>query len=431
MKVFKTLERQKLQNLFLLFVAGLSFWLSLTALLPVLPSYIKAMSAGERSLTFALGSWNTSLLLSVQSQVGFVMGCFAIGLLMFRSSLGQMADRRGRKIVVLIGTIVSGIAPFGYLYFHSIPGLMALRAFHGISIAAFTTGYSAWVVDLSPAKQRGELISYMSLVIPVGMALGPMVGGYVAETAGYTTVFVLSGIAGILAFVLASQVGETPKLETKVARDSALRPKKLLQRLKHPALLTPTSVMLCVGLIFGTLISFLPLFIEEIQLDLNVGLFYAVAAIASFISRVLTGRASDRYGRGIFISGSLVCYGISMVLLSYAQSPQAFLIAAFFEGAGAGTIVPMAIALMSDRSAIDERGLVYSICIGGFDLGMAIAGPILGFLAEPIGYRNLYFLSAILAAIALLVFISRINKDFLSSWRFATGRGQDFYALKT
>lgn len=54
---------------------------------------------------------------------------------------------------------------------------MINRAFHGVSIAAFTTGYSALVVDLSPPKQKGELIGYMSLAVPIGMAIGPAMGG--------------------------------------------------------------------------------------------------------------------------------------------------------------------------------------------------------------------------------------------------------------
>ena len=87
-----------------------------------------------------------------KQEIGIVMGCFAIGLLLFRPMLGRLADERGRKIVLLIGTIVAAIAPFGYLVFKSIPLLMLVRVFHGISIAAFTTGYTALVADLAPAE---------------------------------------------------------------------------------------------------------------------------------------------------------------------------------------------------------------------------------------------------------------------------------------
>ncbi len=90
-------------------------------------------------------------------QVGRVMGCFAIGLLCFRPWLGKVADRRSRKLVILIGTLVAGIAPLGYIFFQSIMELGAIRAFHGISIAAFTIGYGTLVVDFAPRLQRATL----------------------------------------------------------------------------------------------------------------------------------------------------------------------------------------------------------------------------------------------------------------------------------
>ncbi|NJQ96982.1 MAG: MFS transporter, partial [Hydrococcus sp. CSU_1_8] len=82
----------------------------------------------------------------------------------------------------------------------SIYPLMAIRAFHGISIAAFTTGYSALVVDISPLKQRGELIGYMSLAVPIGMAIGPALGGYLQDSIGYTPLFLVSAGLGLLGF---------------------------------------------------------------------------------------------------------------------------------------------------------------------------------------------------------------------------------------
>jgi MFS family permease len=58
--------------------------------------------------------------------------------------------------------------------------MMVIRAFHGLSIAAFVVAYSALVIDIAPPANRGELLGYMSLVNPVGMALGPCLGGLFA-----------------------------------------------------------------------------------------------------------------------------------------------------------------------------------------------------------------------------------------------------------
>ena len=104
------------RDLLILFVAGLLFWTSITTMLPTLPTYVQELGGTTQ-------------------QVGLVMGCFAIGLLFSRTWLGQLADRHSRKIVLLIGTVVGAIAPLGYLWIHSISGLMAVRAFHEIGRA--------------------------------------------------------------------------------------------------------------------------------------------------------------------------------------------------------------------------------------------------------------------------------------------------------
>ncbi|HEY9739112.1 MAG TPA: MFS transporter, partial [Coleofasciculaceae cyanobacterium] len=143
MNLLSTLEPPQRKNLLVLFAAGLLFWSSLSSLLPTLPLYVEDVGGTTQ-------------------QIGIVMGSFAVGLLLFRSSLGKLADHHSRKLVVLIGMAVVAIAPLGYLFVKSIPLLILIRAFHGISIAAYTTGNSALIVDLSPIERRGELMGYMS-----------------------------------------------------------------------------------------------------------------------------------------------------------------------------------------------------------------------------------------------------------------------------
>lgn len=412
MKIFRSLEPQQRKSLLALFLAGLSFWISLTSLLPTLPAYIEDVGGTKQ-------------------QVGLVMGSFAIGLLLFRSVLGRLADRRSRKLVVLIGTVVVGIAPLGYLFVESIPLLMVIRAFHGISIAAFTTGYSALVVDQSPPEQKGELIGYMSLVVPVGLAIGPAVGGFLQAGVGYMALFLTSASVGILGLIFATQVGKASR-EKPASHQEAGSPQssRFWQLLASPRLRVPAMVLLLIGLAFGTISTFLPLFIRAIAIDLNPGLYYSTAAIASFSVRIFVGRASDRYGRGLFITASLFCYVLAMLLLATADSPGAFLVAGLVQGAGGGTLIPIMIALISDRSAENERGKIYSLCIGGFDLGIAIAGPVIGSFANPLGYRGLFFLAMSLTSLALMVFVTLSSKDLSHSLRFATGREKDIYALK-
>ena len=419
MEVWKVLESTTKQKLINLFTAGLLFWIGITLLLPTLPTYIQAMGGTTQ-------------------QVGIVMSCFAIGLIASRTWLGKVADRRSRKVVILIGTVVAAIAPVFYLSVHSVFGLGCIRAFHGISIAAFTIGYSALAVDLAPVQHRGTVIGYMNLAVPVGMSIGPALGGflqisgkqYVPEGTGYEVLFTISAICGAIAFALSSQIKDTPL--PGVDRQTANGIKRdFWQLTKDPALVVPTIVLLLIGLVFGSLAAFLPLFVTELQLDFNVGYFYTVVAIASFSVRLFVGKASDRYGRGLFISGGLVCYVVSMVLLSWADTPLMFILSAIAEGAGAGVLIPLTLALVSDRSYSNERGKVFALCMGGFDVGIALGGLTLGSLSFILGgYRGIFSLAAVLALVALVVFVTQAGKNFRHSLFFALGKAKDAYAVE-
>ena len=412
MKIFRDIEPQPRRSLLTLFTAGLLFWSSMASLLPTLPLYVQSVGGTKQ-------------------QIGFVMGAFAIGLLLSRAQLGKLADSRGRKIVLLVGTSVAAIAPVGYLLAQSIPLLLLIRPFHGISIAAFTTAYSALVTDLSPPGKRGELIGYMSLVSPIGLAFGPAIGGFVQAWVGYTPLFAMSATFAATAVFFTCKIAE-PNFADLTKSDSLSEDKnsqKYWQMLWNPRVRVPALVLLVVGLVFGTLSTFMPLFIQETKANLNPGLFYSTAAIASFGMRVVTGRASDKYGRGLFISGGLICYVLSMLLLYLANNSGAFFISALFEGGAGGTVMPMMVTLMSDRCEPHERGRLFSLCIGGFDLGLAMAGPTLGFVAEQVGYRNMFGFAAGLAGLALLIFITQSSKGLSNSLKFAIGRGKDVYAL--
>ncbi|MGB3650104.1 MAG: MFS transporter [Rivularia sp. (in: cyanobacteria)] len=407
MKVFFSLDSQIRRNLLVLFAAGLLFWASLASLLPTLPLYIEDIGATKQ-------------------QIGFVMGSFAIGLLLFRPLLGQLADKRGRKIVLIIGILSAAIAPMGYNFVQSLPLLMVIRAFHGISIAAFSTAFLALVADIAPVENRGELIGYMSLVNPVGLAIGPALGGYLMEAYGYTSLFILSTALACLGLLCTIPI-INPMVQAEeqiVNNDSPFWQKLISPRVRIPAIL-----LLIIGLTLGSLHTFVPLFIKSTEVDLNPGLFYTTVAIASFCSRLFCGKASDKLGRGLFITSSLICYSVAMVLLWTANDSIDFLFAAILQGIGSGTIIPTIAAMITDRSYPHERGRTFSLCMVGFDVGVALAGPIFGIVATGIGYRNIFGFNFAIALVAVIIFMTLSSKNLPASLRFAFGRGVDIYSV--
>ncbi len=428
MSVFSSFNPALRLNLMVLFAAGLCFWAGLAGLLPALPVFIESLGASGQ-------------------QIGLVMGSFALGLLLARPTLSRLADQRGRKLVLMIGLVAIAVSPIGYGIVQQLPPLplvlgsitldgkllllSATRAFHGISIAAFMTAYNALIADLSPPQNRGELIGYMSLVNPVGMALGPALGGFLMGSLSFEWVFGVMTMLGLIGLGFASQVKET--YEPIAAPAGSLNAKgkaAFWSLLFTPRIRIPAVMLLLVGLAFGTLSTFVPLYVREAGLTLNVGFIYTASAMSSFITRFVVGRASDRYGRGRFITLSLACYGVAMGLLWSATSAPMFLLGGLVQGAAAGTLIPMVAALMADRSEAHERGRVFGLCMVGFDVGIALAGPVLGSMADVIGYRGIFGLASVMVFLGLGIFVTTCSKDLAHSLRFALSHGRDVYAVK-
>lgn len=428
MTIFSTFSPSVRANLAVLFAAGLCFWASLAGLLPTLPLFIETLGGTGQ-------------------QIGIVMASFAIGLLLVRPTLARLADTRGRKLVMIIGLGAVALAPFGYLVVQMLPhlrgtlslggqvipidgsilALIAIRAFHGLSIAAFVVAYSALVVDLAPPANRGELIGYMTLVNPIGLALGPALGGFLYETSGFRVAFFVMGILGFLGLGLVLRLQEPYQPKAERADQG---PPAFWSQLKSGRVRTPALILLLVGLAFGTLSTFVPLYVREAGLALNVGLIYTASAVASFGARLLVGRASDRYGRGRFITASLAIYSLAMGMFWIADSAPLFLLAGVIQGSAGGTLVPMIAALMGDRSSPADRGRTFGVAMVGFDVGIALAGPVFGTIADALSYRGIFGLSGLMTAVGLVIFITTSSKDLPHSLRFALGEGRDVYAIE-
>jgi MFS family permease len=409
LQLFSTLDSPTKRNLQTLLASGLLFWAGLGSLLPTLSLYVQGIGGNDQ-------------------QIGFVTGAFAIGLLASRAWLGRLADQRSRKLVLLIGFSIATIAPLGYLSIQSIPWLIGVRAFHGICVAAFATAYMALVVDLSPPENRGELIGYMTLGNPIGTAIGPALGGFIQQSWGSTPLFfIAAGLSG-LGLVCAAQV-RAPAIPIE---PNPLAYASSWELLTGPRLRVPTFVFLLIGLAFGTLATFVPLFIKSASVDLNPGLFYTATAVGGFGVRLVIGRISDRYGRGLPITLSLMLYTLAMLVLWSAQDSFGFLLAGLIEGSAAGILIPTISALIADRARPQERGRLFGLCLIGFDLGIAISGPLLGSMGGSFGldYRNMFAVAAGLAFLSLLTFITQSSKTLSDSIQFAFGRGKDAYAIQ-
>ncbi|MEL6131149.1 MAG: MFS transporter, partial [Cyanobacteria bacterium J06628_4] len=108
---------------------------------------------------------------------------------------------------------------------------------------------------------------------------------------------------------------------------------------------------------------------------------------------------------------------------------SAVLLAAAVQGMGGGMLIPMVAALMADRSTSADRGLMFGLCLTGFDVGIALAGPVMGQVADLTSYRDIFGVAAAMTMLGLVIFITTSSKDVGHSVQFSLKGGKDVYAV--
>ena len=210
--------------------ATLFYFIALGALLPTLPVYVED----------ELGGGSVA--------VGVTVGVFAVSAALLRPLAGRLGDTRGRRILVIGGSLVMGVSVLAYTLVDSIAALVALRLLTGAGEAAMWVGAATAIQDMAPDDRRGEAASYFSVALYAGLAFGPLVGEGLRDSAGFHAVWIFAGCCGLIACALGFG---TP-------RDVRREPQPF--RLLHPAALGPGAILLLGMLPFIGFATFIALY---------------------------------------------------------------------------------------------------------------------------------------------------------------------------
>jgi len=126
-------------------VAALAYFFADGVLLPTVPLYVEGpLGAGDIAVGFAVGSFSATALL-------------------LRPWAGRIADRSGRRPLMIIGAATFAVSVAGYGLADAVPVLVVLRLLTGVGEAFFFVGAVTAMSDLAPPERRGEAISLFSL----------------------------------------------------------------------------------------------------------------------------------------------------------------------------------------------------------------------------------------------------------------------------
>ncbi len=136
-------------------------------------------------------------------QAGTIGTAFMLGYFLTAPLFGYLGDRLPRRWLIAAGVFVWSLGTLLSGHAQTLTTLICFRALVGFGEASFGTISPGWIADLFSPTKRNNAISWFYLAIPVGSALGYILGGLIAAKYGWRTAFIFAGYPGLLfAFVL-------------------------------------------------------------------------------------------------------------------------------------------------------------------------------------------------------------------------------------
>lgn len=268
---------------------------------------------------------------------GLATALFCLIAVICRPFIGWMVDTKGRRSVFVIGMAGMALMSLGYALFSVISVIFIFRMMHGAFLSGSNTAGSTLASDTIPLRRFAEGMGMFGMSTAVATAAAPALGLFVMNKLGYQALFLTAAAAMAVALIL-NAILKTPEtaLESK-----SLDFKSLIDKNALPASFT----LLVFLLTFGAIEAFIAKFAEEAGLP-GGGVFFAIMAVVTVLSRVLTGKLADRKGEGIFVYTCNLSMFAAMLLLGYTPNLTTYMIAAVLSGYGFGGITYNSVVLI-------------------------------------------------------------------------------------
>ena len=339
-----------------------------------------------------------------KAAVGVAIAIFSVAALAMRPVVGWSTDRFGRRQALLVGGGLFLVGILGHLIANDVLTFLVMRCILGAGEAFWLVAAMSAAADLAPAGRRGESLSFVSLTLYVGLAVGPWLAeGILAATGSFALVWMATAAVAAVSVVLAWFVPETAPSRAasgpEVVRGPRPRP-----RLIHPAGLFPGLVILLGLAGMAYYLSFLPLYVRSIGLD-SAGLPLAEYGLIVVALRVVGARLPDRLGVVTLSGAALLASAIGLGIIAAVQTVGGLLVGTGIFAFGVAFIMPALLSLTVARVPPDERGTVVGTATLFIDVSFGIAPVMLGAVAEIAGYPLGFLVAGAVSALGCLLLV--------------------------
>lgn len=355
------------------------------------------------------------------SIIGTTLAIFSLGNMIGQHLAGHIADRVGRRPVILVSTFTHGLMMFLLIPGKTILYFNILGFVLGLFETAFIPAVNAMISDIVISKERTEAYSIMRIVRNLGVVFGPAVGGFIASSS-YIALLSVAGILFIVYFFIALFfVKETFVKEENIEYTGY----KVV--LKDRIFMQFLVATIFTFIVVYQMSSTLPVYIKEIggYSEKFFGYLFSFNAALVVFLQIPIAKAVKKLDISKVLASGAILYGIGFAIFTFAFSKTTFFLAMGVLTLGEMVMSPTLITTVSLLSPKAHRGKYMSAFSQTYTGISAFISPPLGGLAYDNLKRKMWLAGFVLTSISSIIFLAiGKNKEYEKvKKRMAEGAG--------
>lgn len=377
------------------FIAG-----SMTMVLPFISLYIDSF-----------GNFSDKY---VQHWSGITFGVTFVTAFIFSPLWGRIGDKYGRRKLLIFSAFGMAFSILLMGFVHSVWQLFLLRMFMGV-FAGFISMSQAFISTQTPKEIAGRVLGTLQTGTITGQLIGPLLGGVLADTFGYSATFKWTSIAIFISAVLVITTKEYRMKDVKGSKTSYTTKEVFKHISRNPLLLNVLLISTLIQIAHFSIQPILSLYVSELHGPANLALFSGIAFSAAGLGNLMMarqwGKMADRYGYIKILIALLFIAGLVYLPGAFVTNIWQLVVIRFILGVAIGGIVPVRVAYIRQEAPIAMQGEVLGYNTSLRFLGNVI-GPVMGgFIAGYFGISSVFIITSLLLILSGFLLYASMQKN--------------------
>lgn len=332
-------------------------------------------------------------------QLGIIYSGISFSRAILSPPIGKLSDEKGRKAFLIFGLLAYTLISFGYIYAETAWGLIIVGLLHGAAAAFVLPIAFAYIGDITPIGKEGEYLGTFGISLFIGWAIGPILGGVIADVLGYKEAFLGMGILSFASLVITFFM--LPESETIKKDGNSISYKSIL---KDRLLVVVLSVRFLHLITISSIVTFVPIFALSINLSLSqIGTILMLNILVMGLLQQPFGKLADRANRiNMLIIGGIIA-SAGLMGIPFSTNFLQLLFWNMVMAIGSALSFPTTNAIMTVKGRTTGMASVMAVFNFAMSAGMALGPLIAGVIYDEMGLSWVFVVLSVISTLGLLL----------------------------